>query len=269
MTGTDRRAVLEAILAAKREAIDALKAAPPPPPGRTAPLDVVAALQRPPGAPLRLVTEVKFRSPSAGALSRALGVGPRALAYAAAGAAMVSVLCDAPYFDGAFEHLALAREALEGSGRAVPVLAKEFVLDAIQLRVARANGADAVLLIARILEGRVLAELIDAARGVGLEPLVEIASDDELDRALGTPARLIGVNARDLDTLRIDAPRAARLVGNIPADRVALHLSGLSTEEDIREVARGRADAALLGEALMRQDDPSPLLARLVRAAAG
>ncbi|MGH7326874.1 MAG: indole-3-glycerol phosphate synthase TrpC, partial [Polyangiaceae bacterium] len=105
------------------------------------------------------------------------------------------------------------------------------------------------------------------AKSRGLEPLVEIANEEELARALDTPARVIGVNARDLDTLAIDSKRAAALVADLPPDRVAIHLSGVRSEADLTLVARGRADGALIGEVLMREEDPSALLARFADAA--
>src|SRR6185295_18463364 len=130
--------------------------------------------------------------------------GARARVYEQAGAAMLSVLTDAEFFDGAFEHLTQARAAC-----ALPILCKDFVLDEVQLDAARAFGADAVLLIVRCIEGEArLAELIAAARARQLEPLVEIASDAETRQALDAGAELIGVNARDLDTLAIDVARA-------------------------------------------------------------
>ncbi|HWL87863.1 MAG TPA: indole-3-glycerol-phosphate synthase, partial [Polyangiaceae bacterium] len=168
-----------------------------------------------------------------------------------------------------FEDLERARIELDAVDRPVPILAKEFVLDEVQLRRAAIMGGDAALLIVRILSPSRLAALVKASHGYGLEPLVEVATEDELRIALDTDARLIGVNARDLDTLRMDPARAAHLVGLVPEDRIALHLSGLKTEDDVRAVARGRADGALVGEVLMRQDDPSELLTRLVAAAAG
>jgi len=258
--------VLEDILATKRREIAAMRAAPGVA-ARTATRDVVGALRRAPGAPLRLIAEVKLRSPSAGALSRVLDPAARAEAYARGGAAMVSVLCDAAFFDGAWEHLAAARSRLDAHALAVPLLAKEFVLDEAQLARARAEGADAVLLIARIVPAARLAELAAAARALSLEPLVEIVDERELDTALGAGARVVGVNARDLDTLAMDAARSARVLARVPPEIVAVHLSGLKREDDVRAVAQGRADAALVGEALMREDDPGPLLARLVQAA--
>jgi indole-3-glycerol phosphate synthase len=225
-------------------------------------------LRRPAGAPLRLLAEVKLRSPSAGPLSRALAPDQRALAYAEAGAAMVSVLCDAPFFDGRWEHLSAARAQLDAAGHAVPLLAKEFVVDERQIEEARDRGADAVLLIARVVDARRLAQLARAARAEGLEPLLEVVDERELDAALEAGGRLIGVNARDLDTLAMDAARAARVLAAIPAGVVALHLSGVRDPADVTRLAAGRADGALVGEVLMRQADPRPLL-RAMRAAAG
>jgi len=228
-------------------------------------LDVFAALRR--RDRLHLIAEVKLKSPSAGPLSRALAPQARAVAYARAGASMVSVLCDGPFFDGAWEHLAASREALDAAGLRVPLLAKEFVLDARQVQEARDRGADAVLLIARIVSAPTLAALVGTARHEGLEPMVEVVDERELRDALAAGARVVGVNARDLDSLAVDAERTARVLASIPADVVAVHLSGIKGAGDVAQVARGRADAALLGEALMRKDDPAPLLTELVAAA--
>jgi indole-3-glycerol phosphate synthase len=230
-------------------------------------IDVVRALRRSAGQPLRLIAEVKLRSPSAGALSRVLAPSERALAYAQAGAAMVSVLCDGAYFDGSWEHLRAARVCLDAAGLAVPLLAKEFVLDERQVQEARDRGADAVLLIARILDPNRLAVLAAAARAERLEPIVEVVDERELEAAMASDARVVGVNARDLDTLEMDAPRATRVLAAIPEGVAAVHLSGVRDARAVAELARGRADAALIGEALMRQDDPRPLLREMSSAA--
>jgi indole-3-glycerol phosphate synthase len=258
--------LLARIVDAKRREVEALAAAARRRLDRR-PLDVPRALRRE-GGPLRLIAEVKLRSPSAGMLSRALAPDVRALAYARAGTAMVSVLCDAPFFDGGWEHLAAARSAIDSAGLAVPLLAKEFVIDPRQIAEARDRGADAILLIARIVDGSRLAELTSAARGEGLEPFVEVVDETELDAALAAGARVVGVNARDLDTLQMDPARVARVLERIPGDCIAVHLSGVRSAEAVAAIARGRADAALIGEALMRADDPGPLLASMLEAAA-
>jgi indole-3-glycerol phosphate synthase len=209
---------------------------------------------------------VKLRSPSAGPLTRVLPPASRAVSYATHGAAMVSVLCDAPFFDGGWSHLAEARAACDAAGLATPLLAKDFVLDDVQIARARAAGGDAVLLIARIVTPERLRELAEAARAAHIEPLVEVVDERELEAALAAGARVVGVNARDLDTLAMDAARAARVIAAIPEGIVAVHLSGVRAADDVRSIAAGRADAALIGEALMRADDPAPLLDELVRA---
>jgi len=232
-------------------------------------IDVRRAVRRAPGEPLRLIAEVKLRSPSAGTLSRALSPAERALAYAESGAAMVSVLCDGPFFDGSWAHLREARDRLDAAGRAAPLLAKEFVVDERQIQEARDRGADAVLLIARIVSPARLAALAESARTERLEPIVEVVNEQELEAALAAGARVVGVNARDLDTLEMDAGRTARVLAAVPEGVAAVHLSGLRDARDVAEVAGGRADAALVGEALMRLDDPRPLLRDMVRAAGG
>jgi indole-3-glycerol phosphate synthase len=219
-------------------------------------------LARKAGEPLRLITEIKRRSPSAGVLSTKLGVAERARVYERGGASMLSVLCDSRYFDGGFEHLAEARAACS-----LPLLCKEFVLDEVQLDAARSFGADAVLLIVRCLEKPRVRALVAAARARELEPFVEVATEEEARLALDAGATLVGVNARDLDKLAIDTARAARILETLPPGVVGVHLSGLKSPEAVAAVARSRADAALIGELLMREDDPAPLLEKVAAAA--
>lgn len=262
-------AVLERILGPKRAEIARMLAGPQVPPRRASGGGVVEALRRTSGTPLRLIAEVKLRSPSAGELSSVLTPAERALRYAAAGATMISVLTDRPFFGGSYDALAACREALDGAlGAARPrLLCKEFILHPIQLSRALDAGADAALLIARIVSPRDLASLSAEARRLGLEPFVEVATLAELAAAEEAGARVIGVNARDLDTLAMDPERAAQVLARIPAGVVRVHLSGLGSPEAVARVAEGPADAALIGEALMRQDDPTELLRAMVRAA--
>ncbi len=261
--------VLGAILEQKKAEVWKLRSAPsyvrvPAGPRGT----VFDTLRRPHGAPLRLIAEIKKKSPSAGALSTKLTTEARALRYATGGAAMISVLTDEKFFDGSWQDLVDARLALDHASVATPLLAKEFVIDERQLAEAAACGADAVLLIARITPRERLAKLAAAARDLRLEPLVEVVTEEELAWALEAGARVIGVNARDLDTLAMDGARAARVLDAIPEGLVAVHLSGLKTPSDVTAIARSRADAALVGEALMREDDPALLLRAFVTAAA-
>ena len=260
---------LDRILIPKRAEVARMLAGPQFPPARRPRPGLPEALVRAPGAPLRLIAEIKLRSPSAGALSRVLTPAERALRYAAAGATMISVLTDAPFFGGSFADLAACRVALDAAlGPARPfLLCKEFVLHPVQLDRALDAGADAVLLIVRILEKGELPGLVREAEARGLVPLVEVTTEAELVQARAAGARMIGVNARDLNTLKMDAARAATVLGQIEAGTVAVHLSGLSKPDDVGRVAATRADAALIGEALMRQDDPSELLGAMVSAA--
>ncbi len=250
--------VLEQILEVKERELAALHTLvlPEPPPRR------LITLKRTKNSPLSLIAEIKRRSPSAGQLSTALGIGERAAVYEKAGASMVSVLCDGAFFDGRFEHLAEARRACS-----LPVLCKEFVIDEIQLKVARAFGADAVLIIVRCVPEARLLPLVQAARDLGLEPLVEVCTEPEAALALASGAELIGVNARDLDTLQMNPERARKILAGLPEDRVRIHLSGVATAEEVATLSHGPADALLIGEALMRQADPFDLLNSLVKAA--
>jgi indole-3-glycerol phosphate synthase len=250
--------VLAEILAAKRAELPALaeRALPTPPERRN------VALRREPGEPLGLIAEIKQRSPSAGALSVKLSVGQRAAAYERGGARMVSVLTDSRFFNGSYENLADARAHC-----GLPILCKDFIIHERQLDAARAFGADAALLIVRCLEGAELERLHRAARARGLVPFVEVASEEEVRLALDVGAELVGVNARDLDELAMDPTRAERVLALLPREITRVRLSGLGSPEAVASVARSSVDAALVGEALMREDDPLPLLQAMTRAA--
>jgi indole-3-glycerol phosphate synthase len=260
--------ILDEIVATKQREVHALKhrtcytRVPDGPRGT-----VASALRRAAGQPLRLIAENKKKSPSAGPLSTVLSTAQRVVRYAESGAAMVSVLCDEPFFGGSWDDVVDARNALAAAGHATPILAKEFVIDERQLREASACGADAVLLIARILDETRLGALLAQATSVGLEALVEVVNEEELAWAVAAKATIIGVNARDLDTLVMDQERAAKLLAAIPEECIALHLSGIKSPDDVRRLAATRAAGALIGEVLMREDDPGQLLASLVRAA--
>jgi tryptophan synthase beta chain len=212
---------------------------------------------------LHVIAEVKRSSPSAGAIAAGDDVVARARAYATGGAAAVSVLCEPHWFGGSVDDLRAVRAAV-----AVPVLAKEFVVDPRQLPLLRAAGADLVLLLAVLHPARRLGRLVDAALDLGLEPLVEAHDERELERALGTRARLVGLNNRDLRTLAVDLDRAARLRSAIPADRVAIAESGVRSPEQLRDWRAIGYDAALVGEALMRSPDPAAAVRAFVGAGA-
>ncbi|HZP27532.1 MAG TPA: indole-3-glycerol phosphate synthase TrpC [Acidimicrobiia bacterium] len=252
--------VLDEILTSKRAEIDGLRArrAELTAAARTAapPRDFAGALRRGDGE-LAVIAEIKRRSPSKGELAPDLVPADTARAYAAGGAACLSVLTDGPYFGGALADLRAARTATD-----LPVLRKDFTLDPLQMVEARAAGADAVLLIVAALpdDGR-LRELHDAAIGLGLAVLVEAHDEGELDRALAAGARVVGVNARDLGNFDEDLSVGERLAKRIPPEIVAVAESAIRSVDDARRMADAGYDAVLVGEALVRAADPTGLVA--------
>src|SRR5262245_2525115 len=220
---------------------------------RPAALDVVAALT---SAATRdgvaLIAEVKRASPSAGSIAADADPVAQARAYTGAGAAVVSVLTEPTHFGGSLDDLRAVREAVE-----LPLLRKDFLIDPDQVVAARAAGADTVLLIAASVDDDALTALLAAARGMGMEPLVESHTDDDLDRVLTTDARIVGVNARDLESLAVDAVAAVERVRRIPPDRIAVFESGIRTRVDVTRAVDAGASAILVGETLMRAGDPA------------
>lgn len=208
---------------------------------------------------VRLLAEVKLRSPSAGAIRP--GADPAAVAteYESGGAAALSVLTDARYFGGSLDALRAVRARVS-----LPVIRKDFVIDRVQVWEARAAGADAVLLIARILEGARLTDLHAEAREAGLDVLVEVHDEDELGRALDAGATLVGVNNRDLRTFRTDLALTHTLAPRVPAGVTLVAESGVRDAADVAALGEAGVDAVLVGESLMRQDDVRRAAARLV-----
>jgi indole-3-glycerol phosphate synthase len=249
---------LARILDTKRTEITAMRSRKLPAPPELRHCDLRRILPQ----PIRVLAEIKFRSPSAGSLSSQLSVAERAASYERGGAFVISVLCDAQFFGGAYEHLAIAKQA---SG--LPILCKEFVIDEVQLDWARAYGADLVLIIARCMSRYELQRLHQAAIERELVPLVEVATLDEAQWVTDLGCLTIGVNARDLDTLAIDTDRASNILESLPKSRARVHLSGVKMPSEVAQLSRLGLDAVLIGEALMRQSDPEPLLRSFVQVA--
>lgn len=222
---------------------EALRAAP-------APRGFAAALRAAPG--LAVIAEIKRRSPSMGDLNADLDPALMAKAYADGGASALSVLTDTDYFGGSSDDLVAARAAVE-----LPVIRKDFTVCVADVRAARAMGADAVLLIAAVLTDGELRRCHDAANELGLDALVEIHDEPELERALAVGARLVGVNQRDLHTFQVDHARALRMAAQIPTDVVRVAESGVRDATDAQSLRDAGYDAILVGQTVVTAGDPA------------
>ncbi len=197
-----------------------------------------------------LIAEVKKASPSKGLIRADFDPPAHAQAYAAGGAACLSVLTDAPYFQGHEDYLMAARSAC-----ALPVLRKDFMVDPWQVLESRAIGADAILIIVAALEDSQMAEIEDAALGLGMDALIEVHDAHELERAMKLRSRLIGVNNRDLRDFTVDFARTYELVDKAPEDCTFVAESGLGSHADLLAMADHGVRCFLVGESLMRQAD--------------
>jgi indole-3-glycerol phosphate synthase len=248
--------VLRRICDTKREEIARAKAARPlaevERAARTAsaPRDFVAALRRASTGGYGLIAEIKRASPSAGLIRGDFDPATLARAYARGGATCLSVLTDAPYFQGRPEDLVAARKAV-----ALPVLRKDFMLDPYQIAESRALGADCVLLIMAALEDSEAAELESAAMGLGMDVLAEVHERSELQRALRLKTPLIGINNRDLKSLKVDLATSEQLARDLPSDRLVVSESGVHGPKDLARMASAGIRCFLVGESLMRQSD--------------
>ncbi|HTE50700.1 MAG TPA: indole-3-glycerol phosphate synthase TrpC [Kofleriaceae bacterium] len=256
--------ILAEILEAKRAEIDRARAehplseleararAAPRPRGMT------DALRRGDGQPVRFIAEIKRASPSAGPIRPGADPAEIAREYAAAGAAAISILTDARFFDGRLEFVPAVAAAVS-----VPLLRKDFLLDPHQVVESRAHAADAVLLIAAALGPAQLGELLDETRRWGMDALVEVHDEAEAERAAAAGADLIGVNHRDLGTFAIDMELTARIAPLLPAGAVVVAESGIQTAEDVVRLGQAGAHAVLVGERLMRAPSPGAALIEL------
>jgi indole-3-glycerol phosphate synthase len=243
---------LGGIVTEARDRVAALRA-------REAELAKMAAAVHPPpslAAALReqnvgVIAEVKRRSPSKGWINAGLSAVHQAQAYAAGGAAAISVLTEPKHFGGASDDVVAVR-----SGVSVPVLKKDFHIHPVQLLEAKAIGASAALLIVRALSPRAFRDMMAAATEFGVEVLVEVRDEHELSRALEMGANMVGINNRNLETLVIDPATCERLLSFIPSSVVAIAESGISARVDVERLARAGADAVLIGSAVSAAHDP-------------
>jgi indole-3-glycerol phosphate synthase len=248
---------LEEILARRRESVFA--------DARKIPADVLAekvGITGPPADPAPairksggfLIAEVKKASPSKGLFAEGLDVAARARSYESGGAGAVSVLCEPDFFLGSRDDVAAAARAVS-----VPVLCKDFVVDPYQLLQARADGARWALLIARVL-GPDLEAFVAEALALGLEPLVEVHTETEMESAVRSRARLLGINARDLETFHVDLGVVKALAPNCPRSCACIAESGIREPGDLLDLRDSGAHGFLIGETLMRSDDPEGTL---------
>lgn len=218
-----------------------------------------AALRRPDGK-LAIISEIKRRSPSAGAIKADASALDQARRYRAAGAAALSILTDSEYFGGHLADLVEVTADFSQHPPAPPCLRKDFMVHPIQVLQAREAGASAILIIVRALNDDEIASLHQAAAAAGLDALFEIHNEAELDRATKHGARIIGVNNRDLAIFKTDIGLSERLIPRFPKDVIAVSESGFSTAADARRARAAGAHALLVGESLMRAPDPAALI---------
>lgn len=207
---------------------------------------------------MAVIAELKRRSPSRGPLNDSLDAR-QTTEFERGGAAAISVLTEPAFFGGSLDDLRTVRDSVK-----LPVIRKDFHVHESQLREARDAGASAVLLIVRALSPEELPSLMSAARGLGLETLVEVRSAPELERALDAGAEIIGVNSRDLETLEVDERVPERLMPLVPPHVVAVWESGIRNATDVQRAAVAGADAVLVGSALSQANDPAQLVRELI-----
>jgi indole-3-glycerol phosphate synthase len=239
-----------AALRGRRFALEAAIRTTPPGPS------FIDALRKP---DVSIVAEVKRRSPSKGAINPGIDAAQQARAYRKGGAAAISVLTEGAHFGGSAEDLEEIRAVV-----AIPLLKKDFHVDPLQVLEARALRASALLLIARAVAPAALAELAALARDVGIEPLVEVRDERELESAVAAGARAIGVNMRNLETLVLDPAVCERIVPLVPAETIAVFESGVRQREDVERAASVGADAVLVGSALSAAGSPDEAVRALV-----
>ncbi len=220
------------------------------------PTSLCAALQK---DEMNIIAEVKRASPSAGSIDQLASVATISIAYEKAGAAAVSVLTEPHFFGGSLKDLTEVRQRID-----LPVLRKDFIIDAYQIVEAKAHGADAVLLIARILSANQLHDLHQVADELGLDVLVELYDKNEVDRLDLDQVKIVGANNRDLSTMTVDIHRSVEILSELPAHIARVSESGIDCRAQIETLINSDIHAALIGESLMRSADSGAFLNQLL-----
>ena len=268
-----KASILENIYAHRRQAVEAQKQVP-----SRRPSDLQAAYDlnlAPPQIafpdrvrrspyPMSLMAEIKRASPSKGIISMSTCAPEQARKYATAGASVISVLTEPEWFKGSLEDLKVVRQSVESMPNRPAILRKEFIFEEYQILEARLAGADTVLLIVKMLDVETLARLYRYCRSLGMEPLVEVNTPEEMKIAVGLGAEVIGVNNRDLTSFEVDLGTTSRLMDLVPKSTVVCALSGISAPADVEAYGRDGVRAVLVGEALMRASDTTKFIADLL-----
>ena len=220
--------------------------------------DFAQAIKRIDGRLPKVIAEIKKASPSKGIIRNNFEPVKIARSYENAGASAISVLTDEKFFQGNLEYLKTCREAVS-----LPILRKDFIIDMFQVFESRAAGADAVLLIAAVLDANKLRKFRLAAESLGMASLVEVHNEQELCKAVESGASIIGINNRNLQTFEVDIETTLKLAPAVPPNTILVSESGISGKEELHKLAEAGVDAVLIGEALMRSDDPGLALKEL------
>ncbi|MBN2468341.1 MAG: indole-3-glycerol phosphate synthase TrpC [Deltaproteobacteria bacterium] len=256
--------MLEKIVAHKKQEIEFRKRVHPLPEvkrkaqGRPPARDFIAALKRYGERSTRIIAEIKKASPSRGVIRKDFNPEKIASIYQGEGASAISVLTDRKFFQGDHCHLALVRQGSE-----LPVLCKDFIIDPYQIYEAAICGADAFLLIARLLSAERIEEFLLLGRDLEMKALVEVHGEDDIQKVLQTSAMIIGINNRDLKTFTTDVRTTLSLIRYIPGDIIVVSESGIQTRAHVERLEDAGVHAFLIGEALMREDDPGKKLQEL------
>ena len=225
------------------------------------PIDLASALR---GNDIALIAEIKKASPSKGVINADIDPVKLAMTYATNGAAAISVLTEETYFKGSIEYLTAIRESFDAKKIRVPMLRKDFIFDPYQIYESRAYGADALLLIAAILDDDKLVQLINLSYALGMKCLLEVHDEGELRRAVASGCRIIGINNRDLQTFKVYLHTTERLRPFVPDDCIVVSESGIRRRADVEKLRKWKVNAMLVGEALSAANDVAKKMKELL-----